>query len=104
MSPQLGQGANLALLDAYVLAGCLERHGVEAALAAYSEARRAHLRFYSWASRLMTPVFQSHLGMLGPPRDLLMQPLARIPWVRRQFLGSLAGAKTGVLGTLDYAD
>ena len=35
MSPQLGQGVNLALLDAHVLARCLERHaGVDAALAA----------------------------------------------------------------------
>jgi len=103
MSPQLGQGVNLALLDAHVLARCLERHaGVDAALAAYSEARRAHLRFYSWASRLMTPVFQSHLGVLGPPRDLLLHPVSRIPWMRRQFVASLAGAKTGVLSTLDY--
>jgi 2-polyprenyl-6-methoxyphenol hydroxylase-like FAD-dependent oxidoreductase len=103
MSPQLGQGVNLALLDAHVLAGCLERHSsVDAALAAYSEARRAHLRFYSWASRLMTPVFQSHLGALGPPRDLLLHPVSRIPWMRRQFVSALAGAKTGVLSTLDY--
>jgi 2-polyprenyl-6-methoxyphenol hydroxylase-like FAD-dependent oxidoreductase len=105
MSPQLGQGVNLALLDAHILTRCLAAHAdVDAALAAYSSARRAHLRFYSWASRLMTPVFQSHLGVLGPPRDLLLHPLARIPWMRRQFLASLAGAKTGVLGALDPAD
>ena len=105
MSPQLGQGVNLALLDAHVLARCLETHAdVDAALAAYSAERRAHLRFYAWASRLMTPVFQSHLGMLGPPRDLLLHPIARIPWMRRQFLASLAGAKTGVLGALDPSD
>jgi FAD-dependent urate hydroxylase len=103
MSPQLGQGVNLALLDALVLARCLERHSsVDAALSAYSEARRAHLRFYSWASRLMTPVFQSHLGLLGPPRDLLLHPVSRIPWLRRQFVSALAGAKTGVLSRLDY--
>ena len=105
MSPQLGQGVNLALLDAHVLARCLETHAdVDAALAAYSAERRAHLRFYAWASRLMTPVFQSHLGMLGPPRDLLLHPIARIPWMRHQFLASLTGAKTGVLGALDPSD
>jgi 2-polyprenyl-6-methoxyphenol hydroxylase-like FAD-dependent oxidoreductase len=103
MSPQLGQGANLALLDALVLARCLEAHGdIAAALAAYSHARRAHLRFYAWASRAMTPVFQSRLGLLGPPRDVLLGPLARIPWLRRQFVATLAGAKTGVFRTLDY--
>ena len=33
----------------------------------------------------MTPVFQSHLGMLGPPRDLLLHPIARSPtWMWRQ--------------------
>ena len=105
MSPQLGQGVNLALLDAHVLARCLGAHAdIDVALAAYSAERRAHLRFYAWASRLMTPVFQSHLGMLGPPRDLLLHPIARIPWMRRQFLASLAGAKTGVLGALDPGD
>ncbi len=103
MSPQLGQGVNLALLDAHLLADSLATHSdVDAALAAYSARRRAHLRFYSWASRLMTPVFQSHLGALGPPRDRLLHPLARIPWMRRQFLSTLAGAKTGVFGALDY--
>ena len=105
MSPQLGQGVNLALLDAHLLTRALATHAdVDAALAAYSAQRRAHLRFYSWASRLMTPVFQSHLGMLGPPRDRLLHPIARIPWMRRQFLTSLTGAKTGVLGALDPSD
>jgi hypothetical protein len=52
----------------------------------------------------MTPVFQSQLGMLGPPRDRLLHPIARIPWMRRQFLASLAGAKTGVFGALDPGD
>lgn len=101
MSPQLGQGVNLALLDALVLAQALSDHAdLPAALAAYSARRRAHLRYYAWASRLLTPVFQSGLGALGPPRDHLMRPLSRIPWIRRQFLASLAGAKTGLFGTL----
>jgi len=105
MSPQLGQGVNLALLDAHLLARSLSTHAdVETALAAYSAQRRAHLRFYAWASRLMTPVFQSHLGMLGPPRDRLLHPIARIPWMRRQFLTSLTGAKTGMFGALDPGD
>lgn len=105
MSPQLGQGVNLALLDAHLLTRCLATHAdVDAALAAYSAQRRAHLPVYSWASRLMTPVFQSHLGVLGPPRDRLLHPIARIPWMRRQFLTSLTGAKTGVFGALDPDD
>ena len=59
-SPQLGQGANLALIDAAVLADCLrEQPSLAEALAAYAEQRRAHTRFYSFASRWLTPFFQS---------------------------------------------
>jgi 2-polyprenyl-6-methoxyphenol hydroxylase-like FAD-dependent oxidoreductase len=44
MSPQLGQGCNLALVDAAVLAASLAEHDeVAEALAAYSRARRSHL-------------------------------------------------------------
>jgi 2-polyprenyl-6-methoxyphenol hydroxylase-like FAD-dependent oxidoreductase len=91
MSPQLGQGANLALVDAAALADC------DGDLEAFAAARRAQLRYYAWASRLLTPLFQSRLGFLGPPRDLLLHPAARIPYFRRQFLASLAGDKAGFL-------
>jgi len=101
-SPSTGGGPSLSSETA---ARSLESHAdLETALAAYSAQRRAHLRFYAWASRLMTPVFQSHLGMLGPPRDRLLHPIARIPWMRRQFLTSLTGAKTGMFGALDPGD
>jgi 2-polyprenyl-6-methoxyphenol hydroxylase-like FAD-dependent oxidoreductase len=100
MSPQLGQGANLALVDADVLCRCLAAHpdDLGAALAAFARARVDQLRYYAWASRLLTPMFQSRLGFLGPPRDALLHPIARIPYVRRQFLSSLAGTKTGLIG------
>ena len=94
MSPQLGQGANLALIDA----ACLADHVDD--LPAYSAARRDHVRYYQWASRLMTPVFQSRLNVLGPPRDLLMHPAAKVPYLRRQSLLSLAGRKTGLFSQL----
>jgi 2-polyprenyl-6-methoxyphenol hydroxylase-like FAD-dependent oxidoreductase len=96
MSPQLGQGANLALVDAETLAIALaEDADVERALARFAALRRDHIRYYAWASRLLTPLFQSRLTVVGPPRDALMGPVARVPWARRQFLASLAGAKTG---------
>lgn len=51
-SPQLGQGANLALIDALVLARCLaSNQDVTQALSAYSRERRDHLRYYQAASR-----------------------------------------------------
>ncbi len=93
MSPQLGQGANLALLDAWVLAQC-------DTLAEYSERRRAHLRFYGFASRWLTPFFQSSYPVLAPLRDAFAMPLHRWDWYRKQMLLSLAGTKTGLTSTL----
>ncbi|XAY07966.1 Kynurenine 3-monooxygenase [Paraconexibacter sp. AEG42_29] len=109
MSPQLGQGANLALIDAWVLTRCLADAGrgpgaLAGALAAYSARRRRHLRFYALTSRLLTPVFQSDLPGVGVARDALMGPAARVPWVRGQMVQSLAGTKTGVLSTLGGPD
>ncbi|TJX12514.1 MAG: FAD-dependent monooxygenase, partial [Mesorhizobium sp.] len=46
-SPQLGQGANMALLDAAALSHALARaDGVEAALETYARARRWHVRTF----------------------------------------------------------
>ena len=101
MSPQLGQGANLALLDAWTLARSLDEHaGVHAALARYSARRRAHLRFYAIASRWLTPLFQGDREALAAPRDGLLHPAGRIPWLGRQMVGTLAGAKTGPFSAL----
>jgi 2-polyprenyl-6-methoxyphenol hydroxylase-like FAD-dependent oxidoreductase len=88
MSPQLGQGANLALLDAAALADAL-RAGE--GIAGYTRRRRAHVRFYAFASRWMTPFFQSGRDRLAPPRDLLLGPAARIPFVGRQMVRTMAG-------------
>ena len=58
MSPQLGQGVNLALVDAHTLVRALAAgDDVDRALAAYHAERRAQTRFYAWASRLLTPLF-----------------------------------------------
>lgn len=101
MSPQLGQGVNLGLLDAAALADALgEGPTIERALAGYAAARRAHVAFYSMASRWLTPFFQSDARALGALRDAAMGPAGRVPWLRRQMLLSLAGVKTGVLGRL----
>jgi 2-polyprenyl-6-methoxyphenol hydroxylase-like FAD-dependent oxidoreductase len=92
MSPQLGQGANLALLDAAALADALRAHGdIPVALAAYTAARRRHIRFYAFASRWMTPFFQSGRDRLAGPRDALMGPAARVPWIGRQMVRTMAG-------------
>ena len=96
-SPQLGQGANLALVDALVLARCLcAQADAPAALAAYSAARRAHLDYYQWASSLLTPAFQSDARLLPFLRDQLLGVACRLPGLRGQMLATLAGARTGI--------
>lgn len=102
MSPQLGQGVNLALVDALVLSRCLSAtEDVAGALERFSAERQSQTRFYSAASRLLTPFFQSELHALALPRNALTHPLSKVPWVRRQMLASLAGAKVGLLSTLE---
>ena len=93
MSPQLGLGASFALADAWALATCLRRrpNDLAGALRAYASSRAAHVRYYTWCSRLLTPVFQSDLVPIGWARDALMEPFARIPWVRGQFCHDLHG-------------
>lgn len=96
-SPQLGQGANLALLDAWTLAQCLRTsRTVDAALAAYSARRRAHLRYFQWASRVLTPLFQSDRRLAPALRDTFMHWAGRLPYLRAQFAHTLAGTKTGL--------
>ena len=96
-SPQLGQGANLALIDAVVLADCLETEpSVDAALHAFATARRAHTRFYGLASRYLTPFFQSDSNLASRIRDAAFAPMARLPYIRREMVRTLAGLKTGL--------
>lgn len=96
MSPQLGQGTNLALMDALALAEALSAAPLPEALQAFEQRRRAHLRYYQFASRWLTPVFQSRLTWLGPPRDLLFHPFSQLPWVRGRVLDSLVGLADGL--------
>ena len=99
MSPQLGQGANLALIDAQVLAASLRDHANEPAqaLAAYTKSRRAHLRFYQRASRWLTPVYQSDARLIPALRDAFSHLSSKLPPVRANMLNTLVGVKAGFL-------
>lgn len=95
MSPQLGAGASLGLADAWTLAQALDRQPTLAqALDEYATERRAHLRYARRWSRLLTPVFQSGLVPLGPPRDLALAVGFRTGPVRRFATRTLRGAQT----------
>ncbi|WP_394839138.1 FAD-dependent monooxygenase [Pendulispora rubella] len=98
MSPQLGQGCNLALYDAMILADCFQG---PAPLERYTHARRRHLGFYQLATRALTPFFQSDARLLGWVRDRFMAALSRVPFVHREMVRSMTGLKLGWLtGTL----
>jgi 2-polyprenyl-6-methoxyphenol hydroxylase-like FAD-dependent oxidoreductase len=92
MSPHLGQGVNLALIDAWTLAACVARaQDVERALAAYGRARRTHLRFYAGVTMLLSPFFQSDGRLLGVARDTGLPLLQRTRPLRRLMARTMAG-------------
>ena len=97
-SPQLGQGANHALLDAVALADAIDATpDVATALAAYTAARRRHLAYYQFAARMLTPFFQSDSRALAWLRDRLF-PMSR--WLRpmrRRMVRTMLGVDRGLL-------
>ena len=110
-SPQLGQGANLALVDALTLADALadagagappaaadaRRAAVRTALRAYTRARRVRIHFYQLQSRLLTPLFASPSTAVAAVRDVAM-PLACSwgPTLRRHSKYSTRRRKRGL--------
>ena len=79
-SPQLGQGANMALLDAAALAHALSSAAtLEEGLAAYAAARRSHVRLFQMLSHVFTPFYQSDSQAIAWLRDRLVATVARIP-------------------------
>ncbi|UVK36333.1 FAD-dependent monooxygenase [Mesorhizobium sp. AR10] len=88
-SPQLGQGANMALLDAAALSHALTQAGsVDAALETYVRARRWHVRVFQALSLAFTPFYQSDSVALPFIRDRLVATIAKIP-PAPQFLASM---------------
>ena len=100
-SPQLGQGTTAAFRDAETLASvlCNSKPGdIPEALRVYARIRRNRTRYYRQASRMLTPVFQSDGKVTGMMRDAFSRYVTAVPYIRRQSLLTLAGAKTGYLG------
>ncbi len=92
-SPQLGQGANLALSDAVVLAAALKSNAAIApALAHYRRVRAAPVAWVQFMSAALTPVFQSRSHFIGWIRDALLGPLSGCWPFSRLMLATLTGA------------
>lgn len=78
-SPQLGQGANMALLDAWALAkGLRERRDLADALQLAVGMRSGHVRLFQLLTALFTPVYQSDSLVLPFIRDRIVGPLSHI--------------------------
>ena len=90
--PHLGQGANLALLDAVALAEALrvERRPSDA-FARWDRRRRWQNARYAYLSRALSPFFQSSHGWLGPARDLALPAMGAVPPLRAFMEFVLAG-------------
>ena len=97
MSPQLGQGANLALIDAVALADVLVDDNVPRALAAYTRERRRHLAFYQFMTRVLTPLFQGDSRVLGFLRDLVFPTNRWFRFLRYRMVRTMVGIDRGLL-------
>jgi 2-polyprenyl-6-methoxyphenol hydroxylase-like FAD-dependent oxidoreductase len=91
-SPQLGQGANMALLDVMALTTALEEHpDLQMALESYARKRRFHVKLYQAMSRVFTPFYQSDSVLLPMVRDHLVAGLSRLPFAQRLLAGIVSG-------------
>jgi len=95
-SPQLGQGANLALVDAMVLADAVAEAPGDAAFALYSRRRRRHLRHYQFMTRALTPFFQSSSRLHGWLRDWAFPIANALPPFRNHMIRTMAGVSLGL--------
>ena len=101
-SPQLGQGANMALLDALALSRMLEQIGsFDEALAAYAQARVWQIRLYQAASWSFTPAYQSDSALYAAFRDWIMAPLSQTPPIPALLAGLVSGALGSPLARIE---
>ena len=98
MSPHMGQGVNLAMVDAWRLAACLrEAPNPEVAFETFRREQRAYIRYYATVTYFLSPFFQSDWRILGWGRDRTLPWLPYIPLVKRQMLMTVCGLKGGFL-------
>jgi 2-polyprenyl-6-methoxyphenol hydroxylase-like FAD-dependent oxidoreductase len=100
-SPQLGQGANMALLDAKALAHALTSSSdLNSALSLYVSSRRAHIRGFQALSRAFTPFYQSDSKILPFIRDRLVSTISRIPPAPQLLAAMVAGTLIDPFGPI----
>jgi 2-polyprenyl-6-methoxyphenol hydroxylase-like FAD-dependent oxidoreductase len=91
-SPQLGQGANMALLDVMALCAALSRNtDVSLATEDYARQRKRHVLVYQTLSMMFTPFYQSDSRIFPWLRDTLVATSSRLPMVQRLLASIVAG-------------
>ncbi len=91
-SPQLGQGANMALLDVRALVESLRTQSCFMHVAKdYAHRRHRHVRAYQFLSYVFTPFYQSDSVVLPWLRDQMVSQGARIPAVNRLLARMVVG-------------
>ena len=100
-SPQLGQGANMALLDALAIAQAVEDAGsVEDIGVRFSQLRGFHVALYQKLSWIFTPFFQSDDAVRPVLRDIMMQTFGGWP-VLREFIAITVSGRLGLSSLRD---
>lgn len=108
MSPQLGQGANMALLDAWALSQSVKIANKNGQIdwpllwQHYHQLRRPSIFMYQSLSRLLTPLYQSELWWAGGLRNMLFSWMYRIPYFRKEMAITISGLKTNLLQQIHY--
>ena len=91
-SPQLGQGVNMGLLDAWSLTEALASHSdLSDSLSAYAAARRWHVRLYQALSLGFTPFYQADGRVLPWIRDHILGKVSRLPLSPRLLAATVSG-------------
>ena len=102
-SPQLGQGANMALLDSLALVHALDSSKpLSDSLRNYARMRYWHVRLFQWASATFTPFYQSDSRILPIVRDWLAAPASRLPIADTILARLVSGMTTAALARSNF--
>jgi len=91
-SPQLGQGINMALLDAVTLDWAMNQEAqLDKALQLYASKRRLHVMIYQTLARTLEPFYQSDNKLAIATRDAFYPVLSKLLYLRRANTYLIAG-------------
>ena len=100
MSPHLSSGTNLALLDAKVFGECYsDQKSVKEIFEDYQSKRAGQIYYYQWASRLVTPLFQSPKNRAWL-RDIVLKTAYNFPLSKGLITKTITGTRYNLFKNL----